>query len=66
MLTIPRDQLPPDLDPEVGQQLEMTTADGQRAGVIVTSVEEETIQIDANHPLAGKELHFELELVKIE
>ncbi len=65
IMTVPREQLPEGMSPEVGQQLEMQTQDGQRVPVTVTSVSEEALQIDANHPLAGKSLHFELELVKI-
>jgi len=65
IMTVPREQLPDGMSPEVGQQLEMQTQDGQRVPVTVTSVSEDALKIDANHPLAGKALHFELELVKI-
>ncbi len=65
VLVIQRDQLPAGLDPEVGQQLPMQQASGRTTVVTVTDVAEETITVDANHPLAGKELTFELELVEI-
>lgn len=55
-----RSQLPEDLDPEVGQQLINGTTI-----VTVIAVSETTITIDANHPLAGKDLTFEIELVEI-
>ena len=63
---IERDQLPEGLDPEVGQQLQMTQADGEVVRVMVSDVSEATITIDANHPLAGKDLTFEIELIEIQ
>jgi len=66
ILVIERDQLPEDLDPEVGQQLQMTQADGEVVRVMVSDVSEATVTIDANHPLAGKDLTFEIELIEIQ
>jgi peptidylprolyl isomerase len=60
-----RTDLPPELNPEVGQHLEAVQQDGNVINVTVTNVDENSITIDANHPLAGKELIFELELVEI-
>jgi peptidylprolyl isomerase len=60
-----RAQLPDDLEPEVGMGLHMQGPQGQPIPVMVTAVEAETITIDANHPLAGQNLNFELELVEI-
>jgi peptidylprolyl isomerase len=65
VVSVPKTQLPPDLKPEIGQQLSMQQPDGQPLPVVVTKVEEESIEIDANHPLAGKDLIFEIELVEI-
>jgi len=65
VIVVEREQLPADLDPKVDQQLQMQQPDGGTAVVIVTDVSEETITIDANHPLAGKDLLFEIELVEI-
>jgi peptidylprolyl isomerase len=65
VIEVPKSQLPPDLEPEVGQQLGMQQPNGQSVPVRVTEVKEESIEIDANHPLAGKDLVFELELVEI-
>ncbi len=65
VLVIERDQLPEDLDPEVGQQLQMQQTSDRTILVIVTDVSETTITVDANHPLAGKDLTFEIELVEI-
>jgi len=66
ILVIERDQLPEDLDPEVGQQLQMTQADGEVVRVMISDVSEATATIDANHPLAGKDLTFEIELIEIQ
>ena len=65
IFTVPKDQLPPEIKPEEGQQLSMQHPSGQQIPVVVTKVEENQIVIDANHPLAGKELEFEIELMEI-
>lgn len=64
-LTIGREHLPEDLDPQVGQQLSLTQEDGGAVNVVIAAVEEATVTLDANHPLAGKALTFELTLVSI-
>lgn len=63
--TLERTQLPEDLKPEVGQTLVAGSPEGQEMHVQVTDVSELTITIDANHPLAGKELVFDIELMEI-
>ena len=65
IVTMQRDQLPPDLNPEVGQRLELTQMDDQTILVTVTDKTDTTMTLDANHPLAGKELTFDIELVGI-
>jgi len=62
---VPRGDLPPEMKPEIGQQLEVTQEDGQIFQVLVTDMNDETITIDANHPLAGQALNFDLRLVEI-
>jgi FKBP-type peptidyl-prolyl cis-trans isomerase 2 len=62
---IERTQLPPDLEPKVGLQLEGTKDDGKRVLFTVIKISEDNITLDANHPLAGKELIFDLELMEI-
>lgn len=64
-VTVEREQLPEDIEPEVGMQLQLNQPDGQPVPVQITKVEEENIIIDANHPLAGKDLTFDIELVDI-
>ena len=65
ILVVERDQLPEDLDPRVGMQLQMNQGDGEIMIVTITEVSETTIKVDANHPLAGQGLVFEIELVGI-
>ncbi|MFA4836667.1 MAG: FKBP-type peptidyl-prolyl cis-trans isomerase [Dehalococcoidia bacterium] len=65
VLEINRDELPEGLEPEVGMLLEMNQADGTTMTVTITDVSETTIKIDANHPLAGQDLIFDIELVDI-
>jgi len=62
---VPRGDLPPEMNPEVGQQLEVTQEDGQIFQVMVVDANDETITIDANHPLAGQALNFDIRLVEI-
>lgn len=62
---VPKDNLPPDLKPEVGQQLAMTQPNGEQVPVKVKEVKDEIVVIDANHDLAGKDLVFDIELVEI-
>ena len=65
VLEIDRSELPEDLDPKVGEQLQMTQPDGRTMIVPVIAASETTITIDANNRLAGKDLNFEIELVEI-
>ena len=65
VLEVERDELPEDLEPEVGMQLQMNQGDGGIMIVTITEVSEATIKIDANHPLAGQDLTFDIELVEI-
>ncbi|MBW6510720.1 MAG: peptidylprolyl isomerase [Desulfuromonadaceae bacterium] len=62
---VDREQLPEDLTPELGMQLQMMQEAGEPLIVTVTEMDDKTITIDANHPLAGKDLTFDLELVAI-
>ncbi len=62
---VPRTALPPEMEPEVGMALQSQAPDGQVMNLVVTAVAEESITVDANHPLAGQALTFEIELVAI-
>lgn len=65
VFTVGRDQLPPGNDIEIGDMLRVGFPDGSSAAVQVASMDEASVTLDANHPLAGKALTFELELVSI-
>jgi peptidylprolyl isomerase len=64
VLTVDRNDLPQGVDPEVGQQYQMSQA-GQTFVVTVTDVTEGAVELDANHPLAGRDLTFDLQLVGV-
>jgi len=64
MVEVPIAQVPADIKPEVGMQLAINDGDKSRP-VVVAAVESDKIVLDANHPLAGKDLTFEIELVEI-
>ncbi len=63
--SIPREGVPDDIPLDLGTQLQMQTSDGQAVGVTIVGVDDATITLDANHPLAGKDLIFEFEIVSI-
>ena len=65
VLVVDRSQLPPDFKPEVDQRLQVRQADNQNFIVTVTGVSESSVTLDANHPLAGKDLIFDIRLVEI-
>jgi FKBP-type peptidyl-prolyl cis-trans isomerase 2 len=65
VLEVDRDKLSADIDPRVGMQLQMNQGDGGIMTVTITDVSETTVKIDANHPLAGQDLTFDIELVEI-
>ena len=62
---VSRSALPDDIEPAVGMQLQSQSPEGQVMMLVVTEVEEESITVDANHPLAGQALTFAIELVEI-
>ncbi len=64
-LAVERGQFPEDINPEPGQQLQVQQPDGRTAIVVVSDVSESTVTLDANHPLAGQPLTFDIELVDI-
>jgi peptidylprolyl isomerase/FKBP-type peptidyl-prolyl cis-trans isomerase SlpA len=60
-----KDQLPDDITPQVGQRLQLTSPEGQVMEVHISAMDDDTITIDANHPLAGKTLTFDIQLISI-
>jgi len=65
LVEFPKEQFPEDMKPEVGMQLNMTNGSGQVIPVVITDVKEDSVILDANHPLAGESLVFDIELVEI-
>jgi peptidylprolyl isomerase len=62
---VPRDQIPPHIEVEIGTRLQLSLPDGKQLPVTVTDLTEEKVVLDANHPLAGKALTFKVEMVEI-
>lgn len=65
IIEVERALLPPDLDAEVGMRLEMSNPQGHPIPVVVTAINNTHITLDANPPLAGKDLIFEVKIVGI-
>lgn len=65
IVEFPKNQFPPDLNAEVGMQLMMSNGSGQQFPVVIKEVKEDSVVLDANHPLAGEDLIFDLEIVEI-
>ncbi|QEE34882.1 peptidylprolyl isomerase [Octadecabacter sp. SW4] len=63
---VPRSEIPADIPVEAGLQLQMQTPQGQVVPVTVAEVTETEVVLDANHPLAGKDLNFAIEVVGID
>lgn len=63
---VPRGQLPDGFDPEVGDEVAVEVEDGREVPGRVSEVDDETVTLDLNHPLAGRPLTFEIELVEVE
>ena len=65
-LEVSKSDLPDNIDPQVGMQLQMQQQEnGQAVPVQITAVEDDYVKLDANHPLAGKDLTFDIELIEL-
>ncbi|WIY52997.1 peptidylprolyl isomerase [Devosia sp. YIM 151766] len=60
-----RAKMPSGIDPQIGTQLQARTADGGMLPIRIVGVDEHSVTVDANHPLAGQDLVFEVELVEV-
>ncbi|HEY9648897.1 MAG TPA: peptidylprolyl isomerase [Chroococcidiopsis sp.] len=65
VVVVDRQQIPPEMPVELGQQLELRQPGGQIIPVFITDITGTQVTLDANHPLAGEDLTFEIELVAI-
>lgn len=65
VISLPRSEAPANMEPEVGMMVQLFTEDNEEFEAVVAEVADDEIILDANHPLAGEVLTFELELVQI-
>ena len=65
VMTVDRKQMPEGLNPQLNQRLQVQQSNNQPFVVTVTAVTEESVTLDANHPLAGKDLTFDIQLAEI-
>ena len=65
VVQVPRENLPEDIQPEEGMMLQLNTPEDQVVYVTVTEIDDQNVTLDANHPLAGKTLNFNIELIQI-
>jgi FKBP-type peptidyl-prolyl cis-trans isomerase 2 len=66
LINVQRSNLPDNIDPEEGMVLQVNSQDNDVFYVTVTDVKDEEVVLDGNHPLAGKDLTFEIELVDVQ
>ncbi|WP_300673537.1 peptidylprolyl isomerase [Desulfoluna sp.] len=64
-MDFPAADVPPEMNPEVGQSIALSTPEGQQIPALITHVDDEKVTVDLNHPLAGKTLTFEIEVMGI-
>ncbi len=62
---VERNQLPEEMEPEVGQHLQTEAEGGHPVVLEIIAVEDENVTLDGNHPLAGKDLNFDIEVMEI-
>lgn len=65
IISVPKNQLPEDVEPQIGMQLQVNQPNGQPVPVRITAIGDEDLTLDANHPLAGQDLTFKIELVEV-
>ena len=65
IIEFPKENIPKEMKPEVGMQLQLRNENGQPFPVTIAEIKDDIIILDANHSLAGKELVFDIELVEV-
>lgn len=65
IIAVPKDQLPKEIEPKVGMQLQVNQENGQPVPVRIADITDTELKLDANHPLAGEDLTFDIELVNV-
>lgn len=66
VVNVERSRLPEDMDPQVGERLQSESEDGEMIVFTITDTSQSEVTLDANHPLAGKTLEFDIELVEVD
>jgi peptidylprolyl isomerase len=65
VIRVPKESFPPEITPAVGEQLILRSPDGNELPALIVDVDDEEATLDANHPLAGFALTFEIELISV-
>lgn len=65
VLRLDRDEFPPDVELKPGRTVQYQNRDGERVNLVVNDLDEKTVTVDANHPLAGLDLIYEVELIAV-
>ncbi len=65
VMEVPVAEFPEHITPEIGMELQIKQQDGTPFGVVITDVAEEAVTLDANHPLAGQTLYFQVEVIEV-
>ncbi len=65
VVEMPKEHFPEDISPELGMRLIIVDNNGEELPVVVSEIQDESVRLDANHPLAGKTLVFDIELVEV-
>ena len=65
VLVVDQNQIPGHLELEIGQQLQISQKDGRKTIVTIANISESSVTLDTNHPLAGKDLTFDIQLIEI-
>ena len=64
-MDVPRSEFPPEIPMEIGTGLQLKTQEGEIVSAHIASIDADTVQLDFNHPLAGKELHFDVKVIDL-
>lgn len=65
VLRLDREEFPPDVELKLGRTVQYQNRDGERVNLVVNDLDEKTVTVDANHPLAGLDLIYEVELIAV-
>jgi FKBP-type peptidyl-prolyl cis-trans isomerase SlyD len=65
VVDVPRDEIPKDIPLKKGTELQVTNEDGELLDAVIVKISKETVQLDFNHPLAGKDLNFAIKVIDL-